>query len=90
MSLPFTTLKVFRVTDLFADPIYSVSKLFDGFDIKNFPISCFLEWKIPTDDEINILDSWTQDSYKELRTKLIEEASSAIGDTVMLFVEGTQ
>lgn len=89
MAIEYTNIKVFKAVDLWADPVYSISKLFDGFDTKNFPISCFLNWQVPTDDEILDMDDWSQDEVKQLRDQLISDTDTKIGESVMIFIQGT-
>lgn len=92
---PLTVL-VFNSKDLWADHVYSISKLFDGFECEDFPVSCFLEWVIPTEEELSAMEDWVREeaaALKELVIASSEDENGAPrlkeGDTILIYLKGT-
>lgn len=84
---PYKLLPVFDCASLWTDPTYSISRLFDGFESDNLPISFFLMWNIPTEEEILAMEPWVQIEAISLKNRLLDLGRTS--ENPEMFKEGS-
>jgi len=90
-------INIFNARELWSNPEYSISKLCDGFEMQNFPITCFLEWTLPTDEQLAEMSAWIQDEARYLRETVLLSTQDengnntmAPGEIIFIYLKGTQ